>query len=437
MGTLRLKSKFAKNVTWVFIGNAFHAVLQFLLNVLAARILSEHSYGLLNYSISLVALFNSLSTLGFSGIISKKFAENENQGGEFLWTAFLSRIAISIPFIIVIMVIGFLHSPEDTDFHCILFCQSLSLLFNAGDIFVYWFRYKYKASTVAITRLVAFGLMAIWRVTALFFFRSTAVYTFCTVFETALLSGILIFIYIKQKNPRFRFKCSTLKSMLTVSYPFIFSAILSTIYGQTDKLMLESMVNTEAVAYYSVSLTLASAISILPTALIEGFRSEIFVQKEVSEERYRIRLSQLYGLVFWVCILYCLFITVFAEKIILILYGEKYLPAVGSLPLIVWYTSFSYFGAINNIYMIAENKTKWVQVTTLAGAMINIVLNIFLIPRMEISGAALASLLTQIITNFLLLYLIKPLRDNFTIAVRGIGIFYWLGKQKNHLDKEK
>ncbi|MDO5547852.1 MAG: flippase [Eubacteriales bacterium] len=429
MGERRGKSKFKKNVTWVFIGNAFHAVLQFLLNVLAARVLSKHDYGLINYSISLVALFNSVSTLGFSGVISKKFAESEDLGGAFLLSAFLSRIVISIPFTITIMIIGFAHSPDDSNFHCILLCQSLSLIFSAGDIFVYWFRYKYKASTVAITRLIAFGIMSIWRLIALYLFESTILYTFCTVFETALLSCFLIFIYIKQKQPKLRFDFNLLKSMLGVSYPFIFSAILATVYGQTDKLMLESMVSTEAVAYYSVSLTLASAISILPSALIEGFRPEIFVQKENSEENYRRRLAQLYGIVFWVCVMYCLFITVFAKNIILLLYGEKYLPAVGSLSLIVWYTSFSYFGAINNIYMIAEKKTKWVQITTLIGALLNISLNTLLIPHLGIYGAALASLITQIVTNFFVLYLIKPLRDNFFIAIKGISFFYWIRKQ--------
>lgn len=426
MGFMRIKSRFAQNVTWVFIGNALHAVFQFLLNVLAARILSEHSFGLINYSISLVALFTAVSTLGFSGVISKKFAECENKGGEYLWSAFFSRVVISIPFILVIMVIGIIHSPGDKNFHRILFCQALSLVFSAGDIFVYWFRYKYKASTVAITRLVAFGFMAIWRVVALLLFKSSVIYTFCTVFETAVLSGVLIFIYVKQKYPKLRFNYISLKGMFLESYPFIFSAILATIYGQTDRLMLESMVSTEAVAYYSVSLTLASAISILPTALIEGFRPEIFVQKEINEVLYKKRLSQLYGIVFWVCVLYCLFITFFAKEIILVLYGKKYLPAVSSLSLIVWYTSFSYFGAINNIYMISEKKSKWVQITTLVGALVNIVLNMLLIPQMGICGAALASLLTQVITNFILLYVIKPLRDDFFIVVKGIGIVYWL-----------
>ena len=165
---------------------------------------------------------------------------------------------------------------------------------------------------------------------------------------------------------------------------------------------------------------MAGAISIIPQALIEGFRPDILSFRNTDMEKYRRRLMQLYGLVFWLCIAYCLFTTFFAKYIILVLYGEKYLPAVGSLSLIVWYTSFSYFGAINNIYMVAENKIKWVQVTTFVGAIVNVILNYVFIPMFGVEGAALASLITQIITNFALLAIIPQLRENFIIIVRGI-----------------
>ncbi len=219
----------------------------------------------------------------------------------------------------------------------------------------------------------------------------------------------------------FRFKNETAYKLIKMSYPFIFSAILVTIYGQVDKWMLNSMIGKSAVAYYSVSLTLAGAISIIPQALIEGFRPDIMAVRNSNVEKYKRRLMQLYCLVFWLCIAYCVFVTIFAKVIILTLYGDKYLPAVSSLSLIVWYTSFSYFGAINNMYMVAENKIKWVQVITLVGAIVNVFLNYLFIPIWGIVGAALASLTTQIITNFILLAIIPQLRENFFIILKGIS----------------
>ena len=120
--------------------------------------------------------------------------------------------------------------------------------------------------------------------------------------------------------------------------------------------------------------------------------------------------------------MYCIFVTIFAKWIILIIYGTKYIEAIPSLSLVVWYTSFSYFGAINNIYMVAENKTKWVQITTFTGAILNIALNALMIPILGIVGAAGASLITQIIANFALLYFVPSLREDFYLILEAITL---------------
>ena len=230
------------------------------------------------------------------------------------------------------------------------------------------------------------------------------------------------FIQYKKRYSKFklRFSTSVLKKMLRISYPFIISSILVTVYAQTDKIMLKGMVSVSAVGLYSVSLTLAAVISIVPQALIEGFRPDIMTYKLSSPEKYRQRMQQLYGSVFWICVAYCIFMTLLAKPIIMILYGEQYLGAVPSLSIVVWYVTFSYFGSINNVYMVAEDKTKWVQISAFAGALINILLNALLIPRWDIVGAATASLITQLLANFVMLIIIPSLRDAAKMMIEGI-----------------
>ena len=91
-----------------------------------------------------------------------------------------------------------------------------------------------------------------------------------------------------------------------------------------------------------------------------------------------------------------------------------------ALSLIVWYTSFSYFGAINSVFMVAEGTNKWVPVNSLVGAVTNVILNFLLIPPLGIVGAALASLLTQFVANFLMMLINPRLRKGFRLMVAGI-----------------
>ena len=416
------KSRLAKNVSWIFFGNLAHAVLAFLLNILVARILNLNDNGMLTYAASWIAFFTSVGTLGFNGIISREFSKDEKRANDFIWSCITGRLIFALFAIVILQVIVRISSPDEHLLHIIVLCQSTSLLFGSFDIFIYWYRYKNKANITAIYRLVAFGISALWRVVAIAVIKSITLYVIGIVAETAFFIAFLIYFYRKHYTKKIFVSRKTIFLMLKMSYPFIFSAVLATIYGQADKIMLKSMIDNSSVALYNVSALIAGLVVIIPTTIIEGFRPDIMDAKISDEALYGRRMRQLYAIIFWSCIAYGIFITVFAKQIILILYGEKYIGAVSSLSLIVWYTSFSYFGAINNVYMVAEDVVKWVQVTTLAGALLNIVLNYFMIGIWGIVGAAFASLVTQIFANFILMAVIPDLRKGFGFMVKGIAL---------------
>ena len=414
-----MNSRFTRNLSWIFFGNIVHAILQFLLNVFCARAFGTNDYGLINYCASLIAVFTAIGTLGFQGVITRFFAEDEEKAGRLMGTGIISRLVFSLFSILLLQVIISFYGKTDPKIRLIVLCQSLQIVFASSDLFMYWFRFKSEAKVVALLRLAAFFISAVWRIAALLVFHNLILYVIGVSLETGCFIVFQWWWFRKEYAYKLEFEKDTFKQMLKVSYPFIFSALLVTIYGQTDKLMLKSMLSNTAVGLYSVSLTLAGAISIIPVALIEGFRPEIMLYKINDPDKYRQRMQQLYGLVSWICIFYCLFITVFAKPLVTILYGEEYIGAVPSLSLVVWYTSFSYFGSINNVFMVAENKTKWVQLSTLTGAVLNICMNFILIPYMGITGAALASLITQIFANFVMLLIVPALRDAFRMIIEG------------------
>ena len=290
---------FKKNLSWIFFGNIVHAGFQFALNVLCARWFGREDYGLINYSASLIAFFIAVGTLGFNGVITKFFAQDEKDAGRYMGTAIVTRIAYAIISIILLQVIAAFDDASDARLQLIVFCQSLQILFGTGDLFIYWYRYKGQAKVEAINRLIAFFIAAIWRIIAILFCHNLIWYVLGVSFETFFY---IFFLYRYYKKEYIDFNLSycepILKAMLRTSYPFILSAVLVTIYGQTDKVMLKNMISVSSVGLYSVSLTLAGAISIIPSALIEGFRPDIMVFKMQNYNAYRRRLQQLYGLVF-------------------------------------------------------------------------------------------------------------------------------------------
>lgn len=415
------QKSFLENMSWIFIGNIAHAVLSFLINIIVARCLTTNDNGVINYATSWISFYNAVAALGINSVINKFTTDDSTESNKYLNTAITFRIFSGIMGSVLVILTVFIVNPGEKSVLVVSAIQSLSILFAAGDTLVFWFRFKKEANVVAILRLIAFFISAGIRIVAIIVFSNIYAYTFGVVLETLFFSLLLIAQYRKRYSKKVEVSTDKLKVILKSSYPFIFSAVLATIYAQTDKVMLKNMLGNDEVAYYSVAVTLAGLMSIVVSAIIEGFRPEIILQKTSGNTKiYERRLRQVYCITFWICVLYGCFVTIFAKPIIVILYGEKYLPSQPALSLIVWYTSFSYFGTINNIFMVSEGQEKWVQATTLIGALTNVILNFILIPMWRIRGAAIASLATQFIANFVTPMFIPKLKPINRYILAGI-----------------
>lgn len=414
-------SKLLKNLSWIFFGSIIHAVLSFMLSVVAARSFSTIDYGILSYALSLTTLFSSLCMLGLNIIITKEIADNEDDVGNVLSSGISVRLLVATISIGLMFCYLVFRGNKDAS-TLIVSIYSLGIVFSAFDLFMYWFRYEYKSNVVAILKIIAFLFSATVKVLAILI-GNIVVFAIGAVTESFSYGLLLLWKYLQEKKWDLYPSIDCSKRLFKSGIPFIFSSVLVAIYSQTDRVMLEAIGGYDAVAQYSVCYTLANVVAIALSSLVEAFRPEILKARIIDQEKYYRLFLQLYGLTFWCSALYGLFVTIFSKHILLIIYGAKYLPAKRALSLVVWYSAFAYFGAVHNVYMVAEDKTKWVQVLTLIGAVTNIALNYLFIPMMGAAGAALASLLTQFIANFILPLIIPSLKPMAKLTVRGMFSF--------------
>ena len=155
------------------------------------------------------------------------------------------------------------------------------------------------------------------------------------------------------------------------------------------------------------------------TAIIDSFRPIIFESKKTGVESFEKNMVRFYAIIIYLSLLQSLGITIFSELLVKILYGVEYLPAVNPLRIIVWFSTFSYLGAVRNVWILAENQQKYLWVINLSGDIANILLNFALIPLLGVVGAAIASLVTQIFTNVIIGIIIKPIRRNNYLMLKG------------------
>ena len=192
------------------------------------------------------------------------------------------------------------------------------------------------------------------------------------------------------------------------------------IYGQTDKVMLKQMVGEAETGFYSTAVSLNAAWCFVLIAIIDSMYPSIMKAFQKDEEMFKKRNKQLYAIVFYLAVAASVLYTIFAEFLVGTLYGEAYLPTVMPLRIITWYTAFSYLGGARNAWVVCEDRQKYLVIIYAVSAAANVVLNFLLIPDFGASGAAAASLVTQILTILVVPFFVKGLRENAKLMVEAI-----------------
>jgi O-antigen/teichoic acid export membrane protein len=414
-----LKNKAAENAVWIVGAKAAQAVLSLIIGMLTARYLGPSNYGIVNYAASLVAFVAPIMNLGISSILVQELVQNDNDEAILGSTIVLNLCSSVLCMIGVTAFASLANSGEpDTIIVCLLY--STLLVFQAFGAFEYWFQANLKSKYSSIVSLFAYIVVSTYKTILLITGRSVYWFAVSNSLDYCIIGFALFYLYKKQTQRKLRFSITIAKRLLSKSKYYIISSMMVTVFAQTDRIMLKTMLNSESVGYYSAALTCAGLTSFVFSAIITSFRPVIFESQMCSNDIFERNMKRLYSIIIYLSLAQSIVISVFARQIIVIIYGEQYLSAVSALQIVVWFTTFSYLGSVRNIWILANNKQKYLWIINLSGAVFNVVLNRILIPLWGINGAAIASLITQVFTNIFVGYLIKEIIPNNVLMVQSL-----------------
>ena len=184
--------------------------------------------------------------------------------------------------------------------------------------------------------------------------------------------------------------------------------------------MLKLMAGNEATGIYSAAHICAGMSSFIFVAIIDSMRPVIFEFKNKDDQLFKKSLVGLYSVIIYLSLAQCLIMTFFSSFIIRIMFGSDYQGAAIVLCFSVWFTTFSYLGVVRNIWILAEGLQKYLWRINLLGALMNVILNVLLIPLWGASGAAIASVISQFFTNVLVGFIFAPIRPNNALMKKAL-----------------
>lgn len=273
---------------------------------------------------------------------------------------------------------------------CYSFQQILSVFSKALD----------KTKIFAIGNIVyTFSLLVISIVLLVILNRKTAGYL-----EGVILANIITFIYFAWSLKIDRYICKSkldlklTRKMVLFSLPLIVNSISWWITSFCDRFVLEINTGTEAVGIYSVASKIPAIVSTISAVFMQAWTlSAIKAYQKNNNNFFSVVLKKFSAIfVIWASIIIAM------SKIIMsYLVGAEFSESWIYVPLLICATVFSGFGSFYAVIYTAAKKNYSVMITTIIGAVTNIILNFILIPKIGIQGAVIATMISQsVITAF-------------------------------------
>ena len=422
-----LKGKLAQNAGWLIGAKIYQLVINLAISMLMARYLGPSNFGLVNYAASFTTLFTAICTLGIDSILVNELLHSRDNG-RLLGSAIGLRLCSSGLSVLTILGLAWVLNPQEPITIQVVLLYSISLMFQCFDSINCWFQANLESKVTAMVSAAGYTVAAIYKAFLLITQKDVRWFAAAHAVEYAFVAMLLLLAYRKSRNrlQPIRFSASLGKELLGKSYHFIISGMMIALYSQMDRVMLKSMISEEAVGYYSCASTISTFWAFVLVAIIDAAKPVILAKFSENKRAFEVGLIRLYGTILYLSALATVGLSLLSKPLILIMFGKDYLPAQGTLCVLTCGTAFAYLGVARSIWLVPHGKQKFAKYIAACGATGNLILNLLLIPRLGILGAAIATVSTQIFNNFILGFLMPPIRENNKLILKAFVFWRYL-----------
>jgi len=266
-----------------------------------------------------------------------------------------------------------------------------------------WFESQLLSKYVVWARNIALLIISVIKISLILLNASVIAFAIAILVEILLIGIGLAFFYqlCGERIFRWRVNIQQAKYLLKDSWPLIISGLAVAVYMKIDQIMLGKMVGSEALGIYSAAVKVSELWYFIPLALASSFFPSIIRSREYkSKEVYNKRIQAFFDLMAGSAYLIVIPLVLIAPKLINTLFGPEYAEAGKILQVHIWAYLFVSLEVARRQWLMVENMTKFTMFATILGAVVNIGLNLLLIPKYEGLGSAWATLISYAIAGF-------------------------------------
>lgn len=384
-----------KNTFWLASGTILSKLIRASLIIYAGRILGAAGYGIFSYALSLAAFFTVFSDMGISALSTRTLSQKPKNAGEYFYTSFILKlIAVSITIILTILLTP--HLTKIQEINPLIPFIAILLAFDSLRNFAFSItrannKMEMESLLTILTNIfiTSFGLIIL-------FLYPTPKNLAIGYSMASALGTIIVFIFVRKylKDFKYKFNVKLIKPIIYSAVPFALAGIIGVFMINIDTIILGAFRTASELGFYGAAQRIVQFIYIIPAFLSASmFPIMSRMIKNGNFKKASSLFSSLFRMIMILAIPMALGGALLSREIITFLFGNSYAGASTALTILSLTIFIVAPSTLISNSLFALDKQKVFVISSSIGAVINVILDILLIPKYGIVGSASVTLL--------------------------------------------
>lgn len=419
------EEKIARNLFWAMFGKIVTLLGSLFVGIIIARYLGPEQYGLMNYVISYVALFQVFALFGLDNIEIRETAGNHDRFHTILGTAFGLKLIFAVITMVAIIATSF-FLEEDSNTTILVSIYSLSVILNSFTVFRNYFTAIVQNEYIAKSEITRTLLGAAIKILLLLQHAPLMWFIIAYTFDWFLLGSGYYFSYKKAIGSisEWKFDWNYARFLIRESFPLLLTSAAVIIYQRIDQVMIGQMIDKESVGFFSVASRIVEILIYVPMILVQTITPVLVQKRKESESAYKTKAQLFMNVTVWSTFVVAIFASCIAHWAILLLFGSTYLPSVPVLQIMAFKTVSVAISTTAGHMLIVEGLQRYAIIRDTFGCIVCVSLNYILLRQYGIIAAAFVAIASNLAAGYLADAFIPAYRHLFVAQTKAIA-FGW------------
>jgi polysaccharide transporter, PST family len=390
-------------------------------NAWLVRYLGPDRMGLMSFAQSLVLIAAVASQLGLETIMVRELVRRPAEERDLLGTALFLRLAGMLVTVGIALGAVSLMRPGDQESWRLTLVFTAIALAQVFDIVDYWFQSRAEVGPVVVARGVAFVVGSAAKIAVILMRAPLVVVAAVIAGEFALSAVTLLVAYaLRGRSPlAWRWVPARGVALLRDSWPLVLNSVAIVISVRVDQMLLTTLRGPHENGLYAAAQRLTEVIYYVPVAVMAAANPILLRSHQRNRGEYERRLQRLFDLLARSGLGIALVLSLGAPWVVRFLFGGRFAATAPVLALLVWAAPLMFLGVAQTNWFVAENRQHGLMVRSAVAAVLSVLLNLWLVPRLGARGAARGLVGSQVVAQFALNALFPSTRRLFRMQCRA------------------